>query len=114
MNDSGLENTAARKLQENIHLKTNSSKRTTYLLMNPLLKAPTIYKNENIPEYKRFYYTRLRLSSHNLKIETGRWTRTPRNRAYVLCREDIQTEQHVLLNCSVTQELREEYMEITK
>ena len=60
-----------RKLKENICTKTNSSKRTTYILMNPLLKVPTVYNNENIPEYKRVYYIRLRISSHNLKIETN-------------------------------------------
>ena len=77
MNDIDWKTMAGRKLQENIHIKTNSSKRATYLLMNLLLKVPAIYNNEKIPEYKRVYYTRLRLSSYNLKIETGRWTHTP-------------------------------------
>ena len=31
-----------------------------------------------VPEYSRKAFTRLRLSSHKLKIETGRWSRIPK------------------------------------
>ena len=95
------------KLMENIRTNTNSSKRNTFFLMNPSLKHPTIYRNDNIPEYKRVEYTRVMLSSHNLRIETGRWCRTPREDRICTCKEDIQIEEHTLLICSLTRDIRD-------
>ena len=54
----------------------------------------------------RIAFTRIRLSSHRLKIETGRWARIPKQERLCTCGA-IQTEQHVLLNCPVTEFLRE-------
>ena len=50
---------------------------TAYVEIKPLLSACAIYsKDSRVPEYARMAVTRLRLSSHCLHIETGRWTRT--------------------------------------
>ena len=61
------------KLMESIGVKTDSSKRSVYLQMNPSLETPTLYTKVYIPEFKRLSYTRIRLSAHNLRIELGRW-----------------------------------------
>ena len=77
--------------------------------MNPSLKSPTIYNNDDIDEYKRKEYTRSRLSSHNLRIERGRWSRTPPNERLCTCQKNVQTEEHVFLFCELTEEIRTKY-----
>ena len=37
--------------------------------------------------------------SHNLRIETGCWTRIPRDLGLCQCKEGIQMEEHALLRC---------------
>jgi hypothetical protein len=78
--------------------KMNSSDQTkflTYAILNPELKSHPVYK-QRYPKYLRIAFTRLRLSSHNLRIETGRWSRIERERRLCTCGE-IQTEEHVSL-----------------
>ena len=52
--------------------------------------------------------TRLRVSSHNLRIETGRWQKnTPMQRTCKFCTNSlIEDEAHFLLNCSLYNDLR--------
>ena len=48
--------------------------------------------------------------SHNLKIETGRWSRIPRERRVCRCdNSQIQTEAHVLVECILTEYIRVRY-----
>ena len=52
-----------------------------YREINPSLQVHDVYCKElgiHIPEYLRVTFSRLRLSAHRLKIETGRWARLPR------------------------------------
>ena len=85
---------------------SNSTRRTTYLTLNPKLSFNEVYKgNFNIPEFYRITFTRLRTSSHRLRIETGRWSRIPRELRTCPCGE-IQTEEHVLLRCPMSQDIR--------
>ena len=76
--------------------------------MHPNLAKVSVLRlmYDDIPEFKRVQYTRIRLSSHNLRIETGRWCRTPREERICECKADIQTEEHILLNCILTSEIR--------
>jgi hypothetical protein len=60
-------------------LTATTTKRETYVALNPNLQLQPIYNDKCIPEQIRIAYTRMRLSSHNLKIETGRWARIPRD-----------------------------------
>ena len=63
-----------------------------------------------IPDYQRVAFSRIRLMSHNLRIETGRWSRTPPDRRVCHCdNEQPQTEEHVLIFCPLTQNLRMNY-----
>ena len=93
-------------------IQTSESLRCkTYREKNRDLSKCVIYSNQHpLPEYQRIVVSCLRLSSHRLKIETGRWARLPReNRLHVCSCGQIQTEQHVLLQCRLTQNLREDY-----
>lgn len=90
--------------------KINHSVQTkfvTYTILNPELKPHPVYKL-SFPEYLRISFTRLRTSSHKLKIETGRWSRIERERRLCTCGE-VQTEEHVLLFCSLTKFIRDKY-----
>ena len=83
----------------------DTTRRTTYLEINPTLSVHPLYNSDRIPEYCRISFTRMRLSSHYLKIETGRWSRIPREERLCQCGE-LQTEKHVLLECPLLQYLR--------
>ena len=56
-------------LADSIRRNTTSSKRITYLGMNPSLSQHDIYKNEDVSEYLRISFKRFRVSSHDLNIE---------------------------------------------
>ena len=51
-------------------------------------------------------FTRLRLSSHKLRIETGRWQRLPVEERLCTCGA-VQDEIHVLQSCPLTKYLRD-------
>ena len=59
----------------------------------------------------RAAFTRIRLGSHRLKIEMGRWSRIPKEERLCTCGV-IQTEQHVLLLCPVTEPLRRTFPDL--
>ena len=91
-----------------------SSRRQSYLVMNPSLALHPIYKSRgNINELHRIAFSRLRVIGHNLAIETGRWNRRGRGRLEVaerLCPcGEVQTELHVLELCPLTQHIRSQY-----
>ena len=55
------------------------SKATTYKEMNSSLNVHQVYRTSTyIEERKRIIFTKFRTSSHSLKVETGRWSRLPR------------------------------------
>ena len=60
---------------------STSSRRITYVDMNPSLCAHPIYlKHQVVPETDRVSFTRFRVSSHSLAVEVGRWSRRGRGR----------------------------------
>lgn len=67
---------------------------------NPTLTVPNVYRTDvYVPVYQREAFTRLRLMSHNLRIEAGRWSRTPTELRVCLCDGvNVQIEQHVLID----------------
>ena len=81
-----------------------SSKRVAYRNLNPELNIHAIY-NSNIAEYKRIETTRLRLISHNLRIETQRWSRIAAENRLCNCGL-VQTEEHILCHCPLTENIR--------
>ena len=59
----------------------------------------------------RIILSKIRISNHRLAIETGRFSKTPRNERICLhCKTDnvseIDDEQHLLLRCSRFSEIR--------
>lgn len=100
-------------LKSNI-IRSVSSRRSTYLLMNPSLSVQHIYSSRGkVTELHRVAFSRLRVISHNLAIETGRWNRRGRGRLEVeerLCPcGAVQTELHVIETCPITRTVRDAY-----
>ncbi len=82
----------------------------TYRDINSDLSVHPMYQpNHYICELHRIATTRPRFSSHRLRIETGRWSRIPREERLCSCGENNQTESHVLLQCPQTALLRLEH-----
>lgn len=93
-----------------------ATKLTTYITyMNPSLTVHPIYSTtQYVPDYKREAFTRLRLMSHSLRIEVGRWSRTPRDQRVCPCDgTHIQTEEHALLHCPLSAQHRNDHPHIT-
>ena len=93
------------KTKQNL-AQPKGSKRTTYKEINPKLTASGALQKEDIDEQDRIALTRMRLGSHQLKIETGRWQRIPPERRMCQCNQATQTEKHVLLDCPLTEQAR--------
>ena len=90
---------------------SNSSRANTYKLLADFnfklyLDFVTIKKF-------RYAFTRLRVASHRLEIEAGRWhkpNRTPvEERIFFYC-NSLEDEFHFVLECSLYQELRQQYI----
>ena len=71
---------------------------TTYCELNPSLSCHQLYKQKSsyIPDNLRITFTRIRLSSHRLRVEVGRWSRTPREKRLCPC-GSFQDEEHLLV-----------------
>ena len=59
-------------------------------------------------------YFQFRLSSHCLRVETGRWSSTPRESRHCTCVSNlnqmpIQDEEHVVSDCSLSKQLRQDF-----
>ena len=101
-------------IKQRIHT-SETTRRTTYRTINPSLTTHAIYSKElSIPEQMRIACSRMRMGSHLLRIETGRWARIPTELRLCLCQESIQTEEHVLLHCRNTEQLRDNFPHLQK
>ena len=92
---------------KNTVLASDSSRRLAYKAMNPSLSVSPVY-HSSIPEYTRQSFTRMRLSSHRLAFEMGRWSRIEPENRRCPCGE-TQTDAHILLFCDLTADLRQKY-----
>ena len=73
---------------------SQKTKCITYRELNPSLCAHGLYyKQQGVNESARIAVTWLRLSSHNLAIETGRWSLIPREQGLSICGA-VETEAH--------------------
>ena len=94
--------------------QNESSRRITYKYINPEMSVHYVYRERHvINENHRLSFTQFRVSGHSLVCETGRWNRRGRGRLPTderLCRcGHIQTEQHVIQECPLTQHIRDLY-----
>ena len=90
---------------------STSSRRQSYITMNPNLSVHNIYKcRGKTDKMHRIAFNRLQVIGHNLAIETGRWNQRERGRLEVaerLCPcGDVQIELYVLESCPLTQDIR--------
>ncbi len=90
-------------------LNDHKSRVKTYCELNPNHAVHMLYNQTcaYIPDSLRISFTRLRLSSHRLRIELGRWSRTPRPGRLCTCGL-LQDEEHIL-TCKRNVELLKEF-----
>jgi len=88
---------------------SDSTRRIQYRLINPNLKPYKPMFDFKLPELHRIAITRIRTGSHHLKIETGRWARIPTENRKCHCQTGIQDEEHVLLKCPLSKDLRQTF-----
>ena len=78
----------------------------TYYRVNPELNSPELNLNTSCNEMDRKIITRYRTGCHKLKIQTGRLAGDGRDTRLCTCGEDIQTLNHVLFSCNLTEGIR--------
>ncbi len=88
---------------------SEASRSVIYRDLNPDLSEHSMYSDTKVNERYRIVTTRLRLGSHRLKIETGRWSRIPRDMRLCSCDQDVQSEEHVLTQCPLTVHIRRNF-----
>ena len=91
---------------------SDGSRYVTYRTINPSFSLHSVYtERHSINDRWRMAFTRFRVSSHNLAIETGRWNRRGRGRLPVeerLCTcGAIQSERHVIEECPLSSSIRQ-------
>ena len=83
-----------------------------YLEINPDLSVHPLYKvtgSDAIDDNLRITFTRIRVCSHKLRSETGRWSGTPPDQRFCPhCIDSIQNEEHIL-QCPSTLNIRTKY-----
>ena len=95
-------------------MESDRSKCQTYRQLNCELSTHPVYAQKHvIAERYRVAFSRIRLSSHYLKIETGRWARIERQNRVCPCdHASIQTEEHALCFCALTENLRHQFPQL--
>ena len=107
----------SRSLMQNVYERiaaSNGSRYVMYRTINPSFSLHSVYtERHSINDRWRMAFTRFRVSSHNLAIETGRWNRRGRGRLPVeerLCTcGAIQSERHVIEECPLSLSIRQVY-----
>ena len=96
-------------------VSTSQSNRVAmYRQINSELTVHAIYaENVSVDELERVNWTRMRLSSHSLAVEVGRWNRRgrgslPMEERLCTCGQ-VQTEQHVIEVCPRTENIRRQW-----
>ena len=92
---------------------SESSMCTRYVNLVGMEYSEVLY-NSSLIDSKRKIITRWRLSSHKLKIETGRYTKPktdPQERKCTLC-DVIDDERHAMFECIAHRLIRQQYTEL--
>ena len=80
-----------------------------YLKINPSFLSAKFYHENSCLETERLTLTRYRTGSHRLKINTGRHQRIPRQERHCICSDNVQTLEHVMFECRLTEHIRNNY-----
>ena len=93
-------------------VNNTGSKFAMYVNVNPELTPHPLYRFTG-PHYEsdRVIFTRLRLLSHDLAIEKGRWSRIPRENRLCPCGH-VQTEEHIVCYCNQSAHVRGQHLNI--
>ena len=79
-------------------------------MINPDLSLHKAYTTtEYVNERERLVFTKFRLSSHHLKIETGRRARIAADDRICDCGQGVQDECHVLFACPKSASVRQRF-----
>ena len=113
-NQRACENMIKNSFKEKYTTKINAaatsdedSRLGAYVRINPNLEKPTFV---NKLEFHRVAISRYRCGSHNLMMEKGRVQLSiKREERLCKCNADIQTVQHVILACTLLNNIREKY-----
>ena len=96
-------------------IKTSSKMKTLSLLKVEPGRESYLTEVTN-PRHRRAL-SKLRLSSHTLEVERGRWYTTESSKKERFCTfckqkglEKVEDEQHFLLKCPMSKELRDEFL----
>ena len=114
-------NIMLRRLMDQFHqtsleaIKTSSKMKTLSLLKVEPGRESYLTEVTN-PRHRRAL-SKLRLSSHTLEVERGRWYTTESSKKERFCTfckqkglEKVEDEQHFLLKCPMSKELRDEFL----
>ena len=79
----------------------------TYFRVNQTLTSPTFYSHISCNEVDRITITKYRVGCHTLKIQSGRLSGVSKREDRLCdCKNDIQTLEHVLMYCPITENVR--------
>ena len=78
----------------------------TYSRINPDLETTLYCTTPTHYETDRILLTRYRTGSHSLRIESGRWTRIPRENRHCKCGPVVQSMDDVILESPIMQQHR--------
>lgn len=97
------------KMRAQIRTKAEKSRSRyiSYMFINPHLESPSLY-NTIYGEKNVSTIAKLRTITHNLQIDMGRRTATPRENRKCHC-GDVEDEDHFLLRCDAYQNIRRKY-----
>ena len=106
-------NNAFRNDTYNSIIKADNSKRKIkqyFDIFDNFTKDVSISNTYDDNEQTRILLTKYALGSHVLEEEVGRWRRVPRDeRLCKLCKRDIETLKHFLIDCPKLHEVRNKY-----
>ena len=77
-----------------------------YVNINPSLECPKYISSYSMNEQDRTFMTRYRTGSHGLNIQKGRRNNTNRENRLCTCKLSIQSVNHVVLDCPITEQFR--------
>ena len=97
--------------QQLIRSQISASPKCTYYKYLIDVYSLQYYLSKFIPVHLRKCITKFHLSSHNLAIETGRYSTTDRSkRTRFSCVDEIEDEYHFILVCPLYHSLRKQYI----
>jgi hypothetical protein len=97
---------------QNWHSRLEESPRAIFYRLYKIDFSPSLYLDHIYNKSYRIALSRLITSSHNLRVETGRWQHNPplprERRLCFFCRNKLEDEYHFVMECPLYNELRKQ------